>query len=94
MSVFLASHWNGRKLNRLNHENSTAYNFIDRQLEAVANNKIIHDVQDYHTGTGEVASLAERARVKKLVLNHLAPAPDNAVIKNMYLKNMYLASCN
>ena len=52
------------------------------------NNKIIHDIQDYHTGTTEVAALAERANVKKLVLNHLAPAPDNVVIKNMYLNEL------
>ncbi len=49
---------------------------------------IIHDIQDYHTGTFEVAALAERANVKKLVLNHLAPAPDNAIIKNMYLNEL------
>jgi ribonuclease Z len=52
------------------------------------NTKIIHDIQDYHTSTTEVAALAERANVKKLVLNHFAPAPDNMVIKNMYLNEL------
>jgi ribonuclease Z len=52
------------------------------------NAKIIHDIQDYHISTTEVAALAERANVKKLVLNHLAPAPDNVVLKNMYLNEL------
>jgi ribonuclease Z len=52
------------------------------------NNKIIHDIQDYHTGTTEVAALAERANVKKLVLNHLAPTPDNVIIRKMYLNEL------
>jgi len=52
------------------------------------NAKIIHDIQDYHTSTTEVAALAERANVKKLVLNHLAPAPDNMVIRNMYFNEL------
>ncbi len=50
--------------------------------------KIIHDIQDYHTGTKEVAALAQRAGVKKLVLNHLAPPPDNITLKNMYLNEL------
>lgn len=54
----------------------------------VRNTEIIHDIQDYHTSTTEVAALAQRANVKKLVLNHLAPAPDNIVIKNMYLNEL------
>lgn len=52
------------------------------------NAKIIYDIQDYHTSTAEVAALAQRANVKKLVLNHLAPAPDNVFIKNMYLNEL------
>jgi ribonuclease Z len=52
------------------------------------NRKIIHDIQNYHIGTTEVAALAQRANVKKLVLNHLGPAPDNMVIRNMYLNEL------
>ena len=52
------------------------------------NVKIINDIQSYHTNTKEVAALAQRANVKKLVLNHLAPAPDNILIKNMYLNEL------
>lgn len=52
------------------------------------NAKIIFDIQDYHTDTKEVAELAKNANVKKLVLNHLAPAPDNRFIKNLYLEEL------
>lgn len=52
------------------------------------NAKIIYDIQDYHTSTAEVAALAQRANVKRLVLNHLAPAPDNVIIKKMYLNEL------
>ncbi len=50
--------------------------------------KIIHDIQDYHTSPEEVANLAQRAGVQKLVLNHLAPAPDNRFFRKLYLEKL------
>ena len=61
-------------------------NLIEAGMDREA--KIIYDIQDYHTSTAEVAALAQRANVKKLVLNHLAPSPDNVFIKNMYLNEL------
>lgn len=52
------------------------------------NAHIVTDIQDYHTSPEEVAQIAKQANVKVLVLNHLAPAPDNRVLKNMYLDQM------
>ncbi len=52
------------------------------------NATIIFDIKDYHTDTREVAELAQRANVKELVLNHLAPAPDNRFIKNLYMEEL------
>ncbi len=52
------------------------------------NAKIIFDIQDYHTSPQEVAELAQSANVKKLVLNHLAPAPDSRLIKNLYMEEL------
>ncbi len=52
------------------------------------NATIIFDIQDYHTGTDEVAELAQSANVKKLVLNHLAPLPDNRVIEKLYMEEL------
>ena len=52
------------------------------------NAKIIHDIQDYHTSPSEVAEVAAKANVKKLVLHHFAPAPDIRMIKNLYKKEL------
>ena len=52
------------------------------------NKKIIHDIQDYHTTPTEVAEIATKANVKKLVLHHFAPPPDFKIIKNLYKKEM------
>lgn len=52
------------------------------------NAQIITDIQDYHTSPLEVAELAKEANVKQLVLNHLAPAPDNRMLKRMYFNQM------
>lgn len=59
-----------------------ADNNFDRRAE------IVGDIQDYHTSPSEVAELANSANVKKLILNHLAPAPDNMFIKKMYKKEL------
>jgi len=53
------------------------------------NEKIIHDIQDYHTPPAEVAEIAAKANVKKLILHHYAPAPDFQVIKNIYKKELH-----
>jgi len=52
------------------------------------NAKIIHDIQDYHTPPSEVAEIAAKAKVKKLILHHFAPAPDFRVVKNLYKKEL------
>jgi len=64
---------------------------METELEArgmLRNQKIIHDIQDYHTAPAEVVEVAEQARVKKLVLHHFGPAPDYRVIKNLYKKEL------
>ncbi|MDP4822152.1 MAG: MBL fold metallo-hydrolase [Saprospiraceae bacterium] len=50
--------------------------------------KIIFDIQDYHTDTKEIAELAKNSNVKKLVINHLAPIPDNRILKKLYLEEL------
>jgi len=52
------------------------------------NAKIVHDIQDYHTPPAEVAEIAAKANVKKLILHHFAPTPDFRVIKNLYKKEL------
>ena len=48
------------------------------------NKKIVHDIQDYHATPAEVAEIATKANVKKLILHHFAPPPDFRIIKNLY----------
>ncbi len=60
---------------------------LEKELKDIGmerNAKIIHDIQDYHTSCERVAALAERAKVKKLVLHHFAPPPDSYVVETMY----------
>jgi len=52
------------------------------------NKKIIHDIQDYHTTPADVAEIATKANVKKLILHHFAPPPDFRIVKNLYKKEM------
>ena len=54
------------------------------------NAKIISDIQDYHTSPMEVAEIAAKANVKKLVLHHFAPAPDLGWSK-IYIKRKWRA---
>ena len=58
------------------------------ELGMARNQKIITDIQDYHTPPAEVAEIAAKANVKKLILHHYAPAPDFRVIKNLYKKEL------
>jgi ribonuclease Z len=52
------------------------------------NAKLVSDIQNYHTSPAEVAELATKAQVKKLVLSHFAPAPDLKVVENLYRKEL------
>jgi len=52
------------------------------------NEKIIHDIQDYHSPPEDVAATAAVANVKKLVLHHFAPPPDFRVIMNLYKREL------
>jgi ribonuclease Z len=58
------------------------------EAEMNRNAEIITDIQDYHTSPGEVVELAQNANVKRLVLNHFAPAPDNIILKRLYKKEL------
>ena len=59
-----------------------------KQAGMTRNEKIIHDIQDYHTTPAEVVEIAAKAKVKKLILHHFAPPPDFRIIKNLYKKEL------
>jgi ribonuclease Z len=50
--------------------------------------KIMGDIQSYHAGPTEMAELANRADARMLVLYHLIPAPDNAIMRRIFTRGM------
>ncbi len=55
----------------------------NRQLE-----KIMFDIQDYHTSPVESAEVANEANVKELVLYHLVPTPPNKVAEWAFMRDV------
>ncbi|MEM6723558.1 MAG: MBL fold metallo-hydrolase, partial [Bacteroidota bacterium] len=49
---------------------------------------ITEDILNYHTSPAEAATVAAKAQVKALVLNHLAPPPDNALLRQQFTKGL------
>lgn len=49
---------------------------------------IMHDVQDYHVSPTEAARIANAAGVRLLVLYHLLPAPDNALTRRVFVRDL------
>lgn len=58
-----------------------------RQGHAVEAQRALR-VLDYHADTLELARLAERAKVKHLVLTHLIPSPPNFIARYLFSKGM------
>ena len=50
--------------------------------------KILFDVQDYHTDPVDAAKAANEAGVKHLIFYHLAPAPANWLIEDMFVRGV------
>jgi ribonuclease Z len=50
--------------------------------------RIAHDIQGYHTTPVQAAGIAKRAGVRLLVLNHLVPPPDNALLRRLFLRGV------
>ena len=50
--------------------------------------KIMFDIQDYHTSPVEAAEVANKANVKELVLYHLVPAPPNKIAEWVFMRGV------
>ncbi len=49
---------------------------------------IMHDIQSYHISPAEAARTANQAGAKLLVLYHLIPAPDNAILASIFTRGL------
>lgn len=65
----------------------TTVDILD-QKSMTRNAQIITHIQDYHTPPKEIVKLANKAKVKTLVLTHLIPSPDNLIVKKLYKKEI------
>lgn len=52
------------------------------------NAKILSDVLDYHATPQEAATVAQQAGVKKLILSHLAPVPENPISRRFFKRGL------
>jgi ribonuclease Z len=50
--------------------------------------KIMSDIPSYHTSPADAARVAGEAGVNALVLTHLTPAPDNALARRIFLRDL------
>jgi ribonuclease Z len=54
--------------------------------------KILHDIQDYHAATSDMAALVESTGVGQLALYHLVPAPRNALFEKIFTRDLPLGT--
>jgi ribonuclease Z len=52
------------------------------------NAKILDDILDYHSTPAEAATIAQQANVKKLILSHLVPVPENPISRRFFRRGL------
>jgi ribonuclease Z len=71
--------------------NAKIVGVAQRAAEAAGNARrarIAHDIPGYHTTPVQAAEIAAKADVKMLVLTHLVPPPDNALVRAIFLQGV------
>ena len=69
----------------------TLVNFINKQTKKAGRDnlvKITHDITDYHTTPVQAAEIAEQAKVKHLVFNHIVPPLRIATMEEIFLQGV------
>lgn len=72
----------------LNREMVRALEDTARSLDRPRIAKIMGDIQNYHVSPTEAAGMANQAGARLLVLYHLIPAPDNAILETIFTRGM------
>jgi len=54
----------------------------------IRNATILKDIINYHSSPTEAAEVASAANVKKLILSHLAPTPENPISRRFYTRGL------
>ena len=54
----------------------------------IRNATILKDIVDYHSSSEDAAEVAAAAGVKKLILSHLAPSPENPISRRFYTQGL------
>ena len=71
-----------------------ASDFLERAIKIQTENgnernaAILKDLMSYHSTPVDAATVAEKAGVKRLILSHLGPAPENPISRRMFTSNM------
>ena len=61
---------------------------LERASAGTRMEKILHDIQDYHANTGDLAALVEQSGVRMLALYHLVPPPSNPLFKKIFTRDL------
>lgn len=62
-----------------------------KYMKEIGNNrnaKILDDILDYHSTPADAAAVAQKAGVKKLILSHLVPVPENPISRRIFKRGL------
>jgi ribonuclease Z len=72
-------------------QDALSLTIIDALVEANPDprfRKVLVDIQDYHAHTSHLAELVDKSGVSQLALYHLVPAPQNALLEKIFLRDV------
>ena len=61
---------------------------LERASAGTRMEKILHDIQDYHAHTDDLATLVTQSGVSRLALYHLVPPPSNALFEKIFSRDL------
>ena len=61
---------------------------MEKAMAGTRMEKIFFDIQDYHAHTGSLAELVDESGLRQLVLYHMVPAPQNALMEKIFARDL------